>query len=67
MTIHQSEHILQCNNTRNQIILSIEDIKKASKEVAKQIRKVIENREELGFKVNIGGTTEGEDESEEYE
>ena len=60
ITEDTTEHLLQCKETKNEVTTTIEDIKQANNEVVKQIREVLNRREELGFKINIEGN-EGSD------
>ena len=64
---HTTEHLLQCKETlsKNEMTISVEDIKNANHEIVKQIKKVMERRKELGYKINIGGNEESDDNDEE--
>ena len=57
-----TEHILECRMNDANITANVEDIRKSEYKIVKQIEKVLKKREELGYKIIIGGNDEEDEE-----
>ena len=51
-----TEHLLECRALQGNVKIKAEDIMKPNKEIVRQIDKIIKRREELGYKIMVGGT-----------
>ena len=51
-----TEHLLECSAIEGSVIVKTEDIIKPSNEIVRQINKIMKRREELGYKIRVGGT-----------
>ena len=55
-----TEHLLECRALQGNVKIKAEDIMKPNKEIVKQIEKIIKRREELGYKIIVGGTAQND-------